>query len=151
MRKTLAVSLIGLAALTGCATLVKGTTQLVSVSTPGVTGATCTLTNRANSPRTLVTPAKIVLEKSAENVAVTCTKECYQDAVGVIASGAEVMTAGNVLVGGVVGLGVDAATGAMNKYTEDNQFTMVPIQGCRTKAGEKVSASPSSSRWRKTA
>jgi hypothetical protein len=64
----------------------------------------------------------------------------------VIASGAEVMTAGNVLVGGVVGLGIDAATGAMNKYTEDNQFTMVPIQGCRTKAGEKVSVSPSS--WR---
>jgi hypothetical protein len=151
MRTAMISALIGLVALTGCATLVKGTTQIVSVSTPGVTGATCTLTNRANSARTLVTPAKIVLEKSAENVAVTCTKECYQDAVGVIASGAEVMTAGNVLVGGVVGLGIDAATGAMNKYTEDNQFTMVPIQGCRTKAGEKVSVSPSSWRSPKTA
>jgi hypothetical protein len=41
------------------------------------------------------------------------------------------MTAGNVLVGGVIGLGVDAVSGAMNKYNDINQFTMVPIAGCQ--------------------
>lgn len=134
-----AISAVALAALAGCATIVKGTTQLVSVATPGVPGATCTLSNAAIGTKTLVTPAQITLDKSSENIAVTCRKECYQDAVGVIASATEVMTAGNILVGGVVGLGVDAATGAMNKYTPENQFTMVPIQGCRAKPGDKPS------------
>ena len=77
---------------------------------------------------------QISLEKGADNVAVTCKKQCYQDAVGIISSGTEAMAAGNVIVGGPIGLGVDALSGAMNKYTPDNQFTMVPIPGCRPTA-----------------
>jgi hypothetical protein len=138
-------------ALTGCATIVKGTTQVVSLSTPGVTGASCTLTNKAIGTQTVVTPAQVTVNKSAENIAVTCRKECYQDAAGVIVSGTEEMTAGNVLIGGVVGLGVDAATGAMNKYTHENHITMVPIHGCKPKAPDKVADWSSSSRSPKTA
>lgn len=105
--------------------------QTVSVNTPGVPGAQCSLNSQAIGTRTITTPATVVLEKSSHNVAVVCKKRCYQDGVGVIHSGTEAMTAGNIIVGGVVGLGVDAATGAMNKYTEDNQFTMVAIPGCK--------------------
>jgi hypothetical protein len=36
--------------------------------------------------------------------------------VGTLASSVEAMTAGNILVGGVIGLGVDPASGAINKY-----------------------------------
>jgi hypothetical protein len=35
--------------------------------------------------------------------------------VGVIKSSVEAMTAGNILVGGVIGLGVNAMSGAINK------------------------------------
>jgi hypothetical protein len=61
---------------------------------------------------------------------VTCRKPCYQDGAGVIASYTEGMAAGNVVLGGVIGLGVDAATGAMNKYADRTSITMIPIQGC---------------------
>ena len=118
----------------GCATIVKGTTQTVSVNTPGVTGATCTLQSEAIGTKVVRTPGTLVLDKSAKNIAVRCTKECYQDGVGVISSHTEEMTAGNVLVGGVVGLGVDAASGAMNKYNAENQIAMKPIAGCKAKA-----------------
>jgi hypothetical protein len=44
------------------------------------------------------------------------------------------MTAGNIIAGGVVGLGIDAASGAMNKYNDQTDVAMIPIQGCRPRA-----------------
>jgi hypothetical protein len=118
-------------ALAACASITKGTTQVVAVNTPGVAGATCTLTSEAIGSQVVVTPGAVTLEKSKESVAVKCTKECYIDGGGVIASNMEAMTAGNIILGGVIGLGVDAASGAMNKYTPEIQVVMTPIQGCR--------------------
>ncbi len=115
----------------GCATIVKGTTQAVALDTPGAPGATCQLASEGIGTQTVTTPATIQLEKSQHNISVTCRKACFQDGVGVIASYTEGMTAGNVLVGGVIGLGVDAATGAMNKYADRTSITMIPVQGCR--------------------
>lgn len=81
--------------------------------------------------KVVTTSATITLDTSQENINVVCKKQCFQDGVGVIPSHTESMTAGNVLVGGVIGLGVDAVSGAMNKYNDINQFTMVPIAGCQ--------------------
>lgn len=116
-----------------CATIVKGTTQVVAVNTPGVPAATCTLTSPAIGSRIVVTPGTTTLEKSKENVAVRCTKECYLDGAGVIPSNLQAMTAGNIIVGGVIGLGVDAASGAMNEYAPEVQVLMQPDPAC-TKA-----------------
>jgi len=41
------------------------------------------------------------------------------------------MAAGNVVFGGIIGLGVDAATGAMNKYADQVTVAMIPDQSCR--------------------
>ena len=117
--------------LTGCATITRGTTQVVAINTPGVPGATCTLTSESIGTQTLVTPSTVPLQKGVNNVAVHCTKQCYHEGVGVIASNVEGMTAGNILVGGVIGLGVDAASGAMNSYAPEVQVVMTPIPGCR--------------------
>ncbi|HYD15971.1 MAG TPA: hypothetical protein VEA77_06190 [Hyphomicrobium sp.] len=118
--------------ISACATLTKGTTQQVAINTPGVPGAECTLTSSAIGTKIVTTPATIVLDKSQDAIAVTCRKQCYQDGVAIIASNTEAMSAGNIVFGGVVGLGVDAVSGAMNKYNADNQVAMVPIQGCRS-------------------
>jgi hypothetical protein len=118
----------------GCATITKGTTQAVAVNTPGAVGAQCTLNSGAIGTKVVTTPATITLDKSQESITVLCKKECFQDGSTVIASNTETMAAGNLLVGGVVGLGVDAVSGAMNKYNADNQIAMVPIPGCRPKA-----------------
>ena len=114
----------------GCATLTKGTTELVAVSTPGVEGATCTLTSPTIGSQVVVTPGTITLQKGKDNIAVTCTKECYQDSIGMIASNFEGMSAGNIILGGIIGLGVDAADGAMNTYTPSIQVAMTPIPEC---------------------
>jgi hypothetical protein len=48
-----------------------------------------------------------------------------------VSSFTEGLAAGNIIAGGVIGLGVDAATGAMNKYAPETIIVMIPIQGCR--------------------
>src|SRR5882672_1595333 len=47
--------------LAGCATITRGTSQVVAVSTPGVPGATCTLTSPSVGTQVVVTPATISL------------------------------------------------------------------------------------------
>jgi hypothetical protein len=116
--------------LSGCSTIVKGTEQQVSVATPGVQGEMCTLTSPAVGTRTVQTPGTIGLPKSRHNVAVSCVAQCYNIGVGILASEVEIMTAGNVLFGGVIGLGINAASGAMNKYEPGVEVAMTPIPNC---------------------
>ena len=117
--------------ISACATLTKGTTQPVVLATPGVPGAQCTLNSPSIGTKVVTTPASIVLDKSQNSITVVCKKQCYQDGTGIISSNTETMAAGNILAGGVIGLGIDAASGAMNKYNSDNQIAMVPIPGCK--------------------
>lgn len=120
--------------IAACATIVKGTTQMVAIDTPGAPRAQCTLTSPAIGSMQVTTPANVSLQKGSEGIAVRCTKECFQDGAGTIGSNTEAMAAGNIIAGGIIGLGVDAATGAMNKYTDQNQITMVPVPGCKARA-----------------
>jgi hypothetical protein len=128
----MAVAMIGaIAVLLGsCSTIVKGTKQQVSVATPGVQGAMCTLTSPAIGTRTVQTPANIILPKSHHDVAVSCTAQCYAPGVSPLASHTEIMTAGNVVFGGIIGVGVDAASGAMNVYDANVDVIMTPIPSC---------------------
>jgi hypothetical protein len=132
----------------GCSTIVKGTEQQVSVNTPGVPGALCQLQSPAIGVRTVQTPANVILPKSKHNVAVSCTAQCYSPGVATLASHTEVMTAGNVLFGGVIGLGVDAASGAMNKYDPGVEVIMTPLPGCgqppRKSRGTPMASRPAS-------
>ena len=98
----------------GCATITKGSMQIVSINTPHVVGAVCTLSSPSIGNRTITAPNTISIEKASYNIDVHCKKECYEDGVGVIATSVEVMTAGNILIGGVVGLGVDAISANCN-------------------------------------
>jgi hypothetical protein len=116
-------------ALAGCATITKGTTQTVAIDTPGVPGATCTIQTQSG-PRGVVTPGSVVLDKSSSPLPITCTKECYVMGSSIIPSGTEAMAAGNVVFGGFIGLGVDAATGAMNKYPDIVTVAMTPDSAC---------------------
>jgi hypothetical protein len=127
-----AVSLL----LGGCSTIVKGTEQQVSVNTPGVPGAMCQLQSPGIGIRTVQTPANIVLPKSKHNVAVSCTAQCYSPGVGTLGSHTEVMTAGNVVFGGLIGLSIDAASGAMNTYDSGVEVIMTPLPGCGRKPGK---------------
>jgi hypothetical protein len=115
--------------LVGCATITKGTTQTIAIDTPGVPGAICTIQTQTG-PRGVTTPGNVVLDKTSSPLPITCTKECYIAGSSIIPSGTETMAAGNVLLGGIIGLGVDAASGAMNKYPDLVTVAMTPDSSC---------------------
>ena len=94
----------------GCATVTRGTTVSWTVETDPV-GAEVTL----SSGETCLTPCTL-RKRRKDPFEVTIVKPGYapvttQVLSGVSGAGAAGM-AGNVLVGGIIGIGVDAATGA---------------------------------------
>jgi hypothetical protein len=91
------------------------------------------------------TPANITLPKSKKNVAVSCTAQCYSPGVGTLASYTEAMAAGNVLFGGIIGLGIDAASGAMNTYDPGVEVIKTPLPGCGRLPGRKGKGVPMAS------
>jgi hypothetical protein len=121
---------VAVAALAGCATIVHGTTQTVAINTPGVPGAICTLTSNSVGTQTVTTPGVVTLSKGSSSVAVRCSKECYNDGAGVLASNLDGVAAGNIVFGGVIGGGVDAATGALNQYAPQADIVMTPNGSC---------------------
>jgi hypothetical protein len=116
--------------LVACATITRGTTQVVAIDTPGAPGATCTLQTQ-NGPQVVTTPNAVTLNKGSNAIPIQCTKECYMLGSSIVPVNTEAMAAGNVILGGVIGLGVDAATGAMNKYPDVVTVSMTPDPSCR--------------------
>jgi hypothetical protein len=117
------VLILGALAVSGCASITKGTDQDVVINT-NPQGAKCELSREGTTLGVVdPTPGTINLDKSSENIAIKCELENYQTAQYVLESDTEAMTAGNVIFGGVVGLAIDASTGAMNKY--DSNVTVV--------------------------
>ena len=105
------------AAVGGCASVTRGTTENISItSTPS--GAEATISG-LDIPTACVTPCAIVAKRSAD-ISVTFAKPGFETEVVTLtkevpATGAAGF-AGNVLAGGLIGMGVDAATGAAQDH-----------------------------------
>lgn len=126
-RATASAALIVVAAMAGgCASITKGTSQSITVNTEP-TGATCYLSRDGQQIAVVnPTPGTIQVGKGAGTIAVTCKKIGYQDSVGTLASSFQAMTFGNIIFGGIIGVAVDAASGAMHEYPPMVTITMLP-------------------------
>lgn len=122
----LVVALTAMAALSGCATITKSSSQTVTIDTRPP-GATCTLT-RGGKRFAIVnpTPGAISVEKSSDAISISCTKEGYLETAGTLESSFQAMTFGNILFGGLIGVAVDAASGAMHEYEPLVTITLIP-------------------------
>lgn len=110
----------------GCASIVEGTTQTVTVRTEPA-GALCEL-RRGGTTLAVAnpTPTSVTLSKSKDNVSVECSKQGYDSAAGSLSSDFQGMTFGNILFGGFVGLAIDASTGAMHEYPPEVTVMLKP-------------------------
>jgi hypothetical protein len=116
----------GAMSLAGCATITEGKTDSVAVTSVPVDGAKCSLKNQVGEWY-LTTPGSAVVHKSKSNLEIDCTMDGYQAAHTSMPASFENMTAGNMLIGGIIGVGVDAASGAMYHYDKSTQITLVPV------------------------
>jgi hypothetical protein len=117
-----ALAALGIA-LSGCASIIKGTSQQIAITTPPTEGANCVLSSKEGN-WTVVSPGVAKVSKSKEDIQIRCTKVGWRDATATIPSDFEGWTLGNLILGGVIGLGVDASTGAINEYPHAFQVPM---------------------------
>jgi hypothetical protein len=124
----LAHLVIAVALLSGCATITKGSSQTVTIDTRPP-GATCTLA-RDGKRFAIVnpTPGAISVEKASEPISVSCTREGYFESAGTLESSFQAMTFGNIIFGGLIGVAVDAASGALHQYQPLVTITLIPVE-----------------------
>jgi hypothetical protein len=116
--------LLGLLLTSACASITQGTTQSVSVVTEPP-GANCII-SREGAQVAVVnpTPGTIRIDKSSRALDLRCTLDNHEPGLTSVASSVQAMTAGNILVGGAIGLAVDAATGAMHQYPQNVSMSL---------------------------
>ena len=113
--------------ITGCASIVNGTNQPLSVETrlkgTSIAGANCKLEN--NKGTWFVTsPGSTTVHRSAEDLSVKCEKDGIQPGIGAIKSATKGMAFGNILFGGPIGAGIDIANGSAFDYPSLIQIEM---------------------------
>jgi hypothetical protein len=121
------VMLCGLA-LTGsaCATIISGTTQDLYVDSEPK-GAACKVDRQGATVGMInPTPGKATVPRHKDNIVVSCALDGYDQSNEVIASSFSGATFGNLLLGGFVGVVIDASSGANNKYPERIVVIMTP-------------------------
>ena len=118
--------------LPGCATLLEGRSQEITVIT-NPPSAQCVF-KRQNKPIGSIdkTPGTLLVKKSKYDIIIKCTKNGYQDATYLNHSGLNPAIAGNIAADLILTLGVssifDSASGADNKYKSDVNITLLPIK-----------------------
>jgi hypothetical protein len=135
---------LSLAGLTGCATVMDGHTQMVSVQalksdvTP--VPATCVVSNKQGS-WTVTTPGDVNVDRGRGNLNVACTATGYLPASVSVAAQQNADEGGNALVGGAVGMIVDYSDGAAYQYPSEIYVPMQPAPS-QAPASAPMAAAP---------
>jgi hypothetical protein len=112
-------ALIALSLSTGCASIVSGQNQSLSVETKRageqVAGANCKLVNDKGT-WFVATPGTVTVRRSYNPLDVRCEKPGEPVGMASVQSSTKPMAFGNILFGGVIGAGVDMASGAAYDY-----------------------------------
>ena len=113
--------------LTACATVVSGTQQSLFVDTPHVEGAQCQLKDsKAGAWYLPSTPGTVTVQKGNGPMNIVCKKGGYATGVLSVDEAVAGATFGNILLGGGIGIFVDAASGAAQKYPDQVVVWMKP-------------------------
>ncbi|MFD2365340.1 hypothetical protein [Pseudoduganella sp. GCM10020061] len=106
-------------ALTGCASIVNGSNQVVSVETrlngQPLAGATCQLVNPKGT-FFVTTPGTVTIHRAYDDLSVKCEKAGVSTGILAVKSSTKAMAFGNAIFGGVIGAAVDVGTGAAYDY-----------------------------------
>ena len=115
------------AAMAGCATIIQGSAQSIAVSS-SPSGAYCTLARDGRViGRIEATPDVVNVEKTKDDILLNCSAAGYAPSSQYLHSGIATGTYGNIILGGVIGWGIDSATGSDNEYPSAVSVTFAPL------------------------
>lgn len=117
-------ALASVLALSACASIIEGANDPINITTSPAVPVRCTLTSGRESITSIV-PSTVTVKKSRTDIAV----DCADPATGAkgqtkIVSDIEPWVFGNIIFGGLIGLGIDWGTGAAYNYPAS---AMVPL------------------------
>jgi hypothetical protein len=119
MKIRICIAAVAVTQLFGCASIVSGQNQSVSINAMSdsgqVVGAQCTLTNNKGTWY-VMTPGTTTVHRSYGDLGVRCEKKSESSGVATVKSHTKGMAFGNILFGGIIGAGVDMKTGAAYDY-----------------------------------
>jgi hypothetical protein len=121
---------VGLLLLSGCASVLHGDAQQLKVTVlckDRVVPAACVAQNTKGVWH-FQAPAVFELRKDFSHLQIACKAPFFSEITATVPSRLNLSTAGNLLVGGVVGAGVDAYRGAAFAYNPDVRLS---IAACR--------------------
>lgn len=119
--------------LTGCATVTRGTTNQVQITSDPV-GATV----RTSLGHACVTPCTLQIDRKSAFSVVYSMRGYSDQTIAVntqLAGGGAAGFAGNLILGGIVGMGVDAATGATLEHIPNPVHAVLLRAGGRSRPG----------------
>jgi hypothetical protein len=141
IKAALAVTAVA-ASLTGCSSIIEGTSQQILLNT-NPTGADCTLERQGEViARVQQTPGGATIKKTKYDITVRCAKAGFQEGTYLNHSGAAGATFGNIILGGGVGWAIDSASGADNKYDGVVNMTLVPDANAPAPAPRPTAVAP---------
>ena len=114
----------------GCATITSGTDQGIRIVTePGITGASCSIIDsKKNIAFVPHTPGTTHLTRGNGPATVTCKKPGFKPVSLPLQESLASATMGNVILGGGIGLIVDAASGAAQRYPDQVVVWLEPLE-----------------------
>jgi uncharacterized protein YceK len=120
--------------LSGCTTVIKGTTQTVPVNSDP-SGAEIVVNNRTVG----TTPAEIELKRKRDHQ-ITLQLDGYEPATVAVLKSVGGAVWGNIIAGGLIGWGVDATSGAQYNLRPETVYVRL-----RKQSGEQTAAAESKS------
>ncbi len=112
-----------LALLTSCASVFSGGRQTVTVSTPGVDNASCSLTDGKGRVWYIEeTPGTALVKKGDGPISVICSKTGYEKGSGLLTESLAPSSYGNLLL--LPGYFIDGMTGSIQKYESSIEIEM---------------------------
>jgi hypothetical protein len=72
----------------------------------------------------VTTPGKVKVKRDVRTIRFDCTKQGYEDGRVYLNSRYETASAGNIILGGHIGMAIDESTGASRRYDEN---VLVPL------------------------
>jgi len=121
-------ALLILPALAGCASIVSGRSQIVTMETPDAQEAHCQLQNHKGSWTVAATPSPVAIRDSSSDMVIVCEKEGYERTTSTFPSGLKPWLFGNVIFGGIIGLIVDLSDGAGFEYGDKFTVAMKKLE-----------------------